>query len=146
MTRTCLNPSGNPRMPGNLEIDNRTRLDKWLWAARFFKTRALASQAVNGGKVHLDGQRVKSSRQVRIDDCYEILRGQDRLEVIVRELGERRGSAVQAQLLYLETPSSIDRRARESEQRKLAAMQKPVSEHRPNKQERRKIRQFSGKL
>ena len=104
MTRTCLNPSGNPRMPGNLEIDNRTRLDKWLWAARFFKTRALASQAVNGGKVHLDGQRVKSSRQVRIDDCYEILRGQDRLEVIVRELGEPlRGGEVEA-AVPLEAP------------------------------------------
>lgn len=132
-------------MATKLKIENRTRLDKWLWAARFFKTRAIAAQAVTGGKVHLMGQKVKSSRQVKIDDCYEIHRGQDRFEVMVRSLSERRGSAVQAQLLYTETEASIDRRAHESEQRKLAAMQKPVSERRPNKQERRKIRQFSGK-
>ncbi len=132
-------------MPAKLESGNRTRLDKWLWAARFFKTRAIAAQAVTGGKVHLMGQRVKASRQVKIDDCYEIRRGQDRLEVIVQALGERRGSAVEAQLLYTETETSIDRRAHESEQRKLAAMQKPVSARRPDKQERRKIRQFSGK-
>jgi ribosome-associated heat shock protein Hsp15 len=132
-------------VPDKAEIENRTRLDKWLWAARFFKTRAIAVQAVTGGKVHLMGQRVKASRQVKIDDCYEISRGQERFEVIVQALSERRGSATQAQLLYKETEASIDRRAHESEQRKLAAMQKPVSERRPNKQERRKIRQFSGK-
>jgi ribosome-associated heat shock protein Hsp15 len=127
------------------DIENRTRLDKWLWAARFFKTRAIAAQAVSGGKVHLMGQRVKSSRQVKIDDCYEIHRGQDRLEVVVQALSERRGNAVQARLLYAETEASIVRRAHESEQRKLAAMQRPVSDRKPNKQERRKIRQFSGK-
>jgi ribosome-associated heat shock protein Hsp15 len=132
-------------VPDKAEIENRTRLDKWLWAARFFKTRAIAVQAVTGGKVHLMGQRVKASRQVKIDDCYEISRGQERFEVIVQALSERRGSATQAQLLYKETEASIDRRAHESEQRKLAAMQKPVSERRPDKQERRKIRQFSGK-
>jgi ribosome-associated heat shock protein Hsp15 len=127
------------------DIENRTRLDKWLWAARFFKTRAIAAQAVSGGKVHLMGQRVKSSRQVKVDDCYEIHRGQDRLEVVVQALSERRGNAVQARLLYAETEASIVRRAHESEQRKLAAMQRPVSDRKPNKQERRKIRQFSGK-
>ena len=132
-------------MPDKAQIENRTRLDKWLWAARFFKTRAIAAQAVTGGKVHLMGQRVKASRQVKIDDCYEIRRGQERLEVIVQALSQRRGSAAQAQLLYTETDISIDRRAYETEQRKLAAMQKPVSERRPDKQERRKIRQFSGK-
>jgi len=132
-------------MPVKPDIENRTRLDKWLWAARFFKTRAIAAQAVSGGKVHLKGQRVKSSRQVKIDDCYEIHRGQDRLEVIVRALSERRGNAVQAHLLYEETEISIARRAHESEQRKLAALQRPVSDRKPNKQERRKIRQFSGK-
>ncbi|MFA9420294.1 MAG: RNA-binding S4 domain-containing protein, partial [Gammaproteobacteria bacterium] len=85
-------------MPDKAQIENRTRLDKWLWAARFFKTRAIAAQAVTGGKVHLMGQRVKASRQVKIDDCYEIRRGQERLEVIVQALSQRRGSAVQAQL------------------------------------------------
>jgi len=127
------------------DIDRRTRLDKWLWAARIFRTRAIASSAVTGGKVHLNGQRVRSSRAVKVDDCYLISRGQDRLEIVVLELSEQRRSAKIAQSLYAETEASINRRARESEQRKLAAMQKPVSDHRPNKQERRKIRQFSGK-
>ena len=127
------------------DSDRRTRLDKWLWAARFFRTRAIASSAVTGGKVHLNGQRVRSSRAVKVDDCYLISRGQDRLEIVVLELSEQRRSANIAQSLYAETEASINRRARESEKRKLAAMQKPVSDHRPNKQERRKIRQFSGK-
>ncbi len=127
------------------DSERRTRLDKWLWAARFFRTRAIASSAVTGGNVHLNGQRVRSSRAVKVDDCYLISRGQDRLEIVVLELSEQRRSAKIAQSLYAETEASINRRARESEQRKLAAMQKPVSDHRPNKQERRKIRQFSGK-
>jgi ribosome-associated heat shock protein Hsp15 len=127
------------------DSEGRTRLDKWLWAARFFRTRAVASSAVTGGKVHLNGQRVRSSRAVKIDDCYVISRGQDRLEVVVLALSEQRGSAKIAQSLYAETEASVNRRAREAEQRKLAAMQKPVSDRRPNKQERRKIRQFSGK-
>lgn len=127
------------------ELENRTRLDKWLWAARFFKTRAIASQAVNGGKVHLSGQRVKSSRQVKLDDCYEILRGQERYEIVVQALSERRGSANDAQSLYTETEFSIDRRKREQEQRKLAALARPASDRKPGKQERRKIRQFNGK-
>ena len=125
--------------------EGRDRLDKWLWAARFFRTRAVASSAVTGGKVHLNGQRVRSSRAVKIDDCYVISRGQDRLEVVVLALSKQRGSAKIAQSLYAETEASVNRRAREAEQRKLAAMQKPVSDRRPNKQERRKIRQFSGK-
>ncbi len=129
-----------------IDNESRIRLDKWLWAARFFKTRAIASNAVTGGKVHLNGQRVRSSRAVKIDDCYAISRGQDRLEILVLELSGQRGSAKIAQSLYAETEASIDRRARESEQRKLAALQKPISDHRPNKQERRKIRQFSRKL
>ena len=91
------------------------------------------------------GARVKASRQVKVNDCYQIRRGQEHLEIIVQALSERRGPAVQAQLLYTETETSIDRRAHESEHRKLAAMQKPVSERRPDKRERRKIHQFSGK-
>ena len=128
------------------EFDVNVRLDKWLWAARFFKTRALASNAISGGKVHLDGQRVKASRLVRIDDCYEISRGQDRLEIIVLKLAQRRASAPIAQTLYSETRSSIERREHEAEQRKLAALQSPVSNTRPNKQQRRKIHQFTRKI
>ncbi|NNE64769.1 MAG: RNA-binding S4 domain-containing protein, partial [Gammaproteobacteria bacterium] len=68
------------------DSDEKIRLDKWLWAARFFKTRALATSAVNGGKVHLSGQRVKASRPVKLQDCYQIHRGSERLEVIVTGL------------------------------------------------------------
>ena len=125
--------------------ETKVRLDKWLWAARFFKTRAIASEAVTGGRVHLAGQRVKPSRPVKVDDCFEISRGQDRLEIIVLKLSERRGSATIAQTLYQESGTSIQRREHEVEQRKLAAMQRPLSERRPNKQERRRIRQFIGK-
>ncbi|MDH5353598.1 MAG: S4 domain-containing protein [Gammaproteobacteria bacterium] len=122
--------------------EEKIRLDKWLWAARFFKTRALASQAVNGGKVHLNGQRIKPSRAVKIDDCYQISRGYERIEVVVTGLSGKRGSATVAQSLYKETEESLSQRQREADKRKLAAMQRPSSDHKPNKQERRKIRQF----
>lgn len=121
------------------------RLDKWLWAARFFKTRALASAAVSGGKVHLGGGRVKPSRAVKIDDVFEIRRGFERFEIVVTGLGERRGSANDAQLLYRETEASVARRRDEAEQRKLAQMQRPRSESRPDKKQRRQIRQFNQK-
>ena len=127
------------------ENDEKTRLDKWLWAARFFKTRALATTAVNGGKVHLNGQRVKPSRAVKLRDCYQIHRGNEQIEVIVTGLSVRRGSASIAQTLYDETDASQSRRRTEAEKRKLAAMQRPRSDRKPNKQERRKIRQFTEK-
>lgn len=119
-----------------------TRLDKWLWAARFFKTRALAAAAVTGGKVHLQGQRVKPARGVKTGDCYQIRRGFEQFEVIVTALGERRGSAADAQLLYCETDGSLERRYAEAEKRKLAMLQRPQTQGRPDKKQRRKIRQF----
>ncbi len=125
--------------------DDKVRIDKWLWAARFFKTRALASTAVNGGKVHLDGQRIKASRAVKLNDVYEIHRGFERIQVVVNQLSSRRGPASIAQTLYTETEKSIATREREAEQRKLSRLQHPVMDHRPNKQERRKMRSFTGK-
>ncbi len=127
------------------EDQKRVRLDKWLWAARFFKTRALASTAVNGGKVHLDGNRVKPSRTVKIADAYDIHRGYEKISVIVDLLADRRGSATIAATLYHETQPSIERREREAEQRKLASLQTPIMDHRPNKKERRKLRSLTGK-
>lgn len=124
---------------------DRVRLDKWLWAARFFKTRALATEAVNGGKVHLQGHRIKPSRAVKLDDCFEIQRGYERFEVVVTGLSERRGSASQAQNLYRETEASQARRADEAEKRKLAALARPRSEGRPDKKQRRQIHRFTGK-
>lgn len=123
----------------------RVRLDKWLWAARFFKTRALASEAVTGGKVHLGGHRIKPSRTVKLDDCFEIQRGYERFEVIVTAISDRRVSAVQAQTLYRETETSVVRRAEEAEKRKLAALARPRSEGRPDKKQRRQIHRFTGK-
>jgi ribosome-associated heat shock protein Hsp15 len=118
------------------------RLDKWLWAARFFKTRALASAAVGGGKVHLDGSRVKPSRAVKVDDVFEIRRGYESFEVVVTGLSARRGSASDAQLLYRETDASVARRRDEAEKRRLAQMQRPRAESRPDKKQRRQIRRF----
>jgi len=125
--------------------DERIRIDKWLWAARFFKTRALASDAVNGGKVHLDGQRIKASRAVKLNDIYEIQRGFDKLTVVVEALSDRRGPAAVAQTLYRETAESVARRNKEAEQRQMARMQRPVLDHRPKKRERRKLFDLTGK-
>jgi ribosome-associated heat shock protein Hsp15 len=118
------------------------RLDKWLWAARFFKTRALAAGAVSAGKVHSAGQSVKPSRGVKIGDCFEIRRGYECFGIVVTQLSERRGSATAAQLLYRETASSVDKRKGEAEQRRLAMMARPRSEGRPDKKQRRQIRRF----
>ena len=124
-----------------MSVEN-TRLDKWLWAARFFKTRALATAAVNGGKVHARGQSLKPSRAVRIDDCFEVRRGYEIFEIVVTGINERRGSASAAQLMYRETESSVVRRQAEAEKRKLAMMQRPQTAGRPDKKQRRQIRQF----
>ena len=124
------------------QASERTRLDKWLWAARFFRTRVLATEAVNGGRVHLDGQRVKPAREVKIGDCYEIRRGSERIDVVVTGLSARRGPASDAQQLYRETDASLARRETEREQRRLAALSRPRSEGRPNKRQRRQIHRF----
>ena len=125
--------------------DEKVRIDKWLWAARFYKTRALANDAVNGGKIHFKGQRIKASRSVNVGDTYEIHRSYVRQQIIVEQLASRRGSATVAQTLYRETEESLQRQEKESEQRELARLQRPVSEHKPNKKERRQLRSFSGK-
>ena len=117
------------------------RLDKWLWAARFFKTRAKAKDAIDGGKVHLNGQRSKPSKEVAVDDSLTITQGYDEKVVIVRSLSERRGSAVIAQTLYEETQESQQKRALVAEQRKAAGSH-IMSEGRPSKKNRRLIHQF----
>lgn len=93
----------------------------------------------------MNGQRVKPSRPVKLQDCYQIHRGKERFEVVVTGLSSRRGSACIAQTLYDETEASRLQRQSEAEKRKLAALQRPVSDVKPNKKERRKIRQFTGK-
>lgn len=115
------------------------RIDKWLWAARFFKTRSLATDAVSGGKVKLNGAPVKPAREVKVGDRLAIFNGDTRWEVSVLGLSEKRGPAPAARLLYAETPESIA--AREAEQLRRKFTQEPAAEihGRPTKRDRRRI-------
>jgi ribosome-associated heat shock protein Hsp15 len=116
----------------------KIRIDKWLWAARFFKTRTLAKTAIESGKVQLAGQRVKVSREVAPGDMLRIKQGWDEREVIVKGTSEQRRSAPIAQTLYEETSDSVARRERAAEARKAAgAMARPTQ--RPGKHERKAL-------
>lgn len=120
------------------------RLDKWLWAARFFKTRGRAKEAIDGGKIHLNGQRSKPSKEVAIGDTLSITQGYDTRIVKVLGLSEHRGGAPAAQGLYEETQESQEKRALIAEQRRAAGSH--VSpEGRPSKRDRRLIHQFRDK-
>ena len=113
------------------------RIDKWLWAARFFKTRSLATDAVDGGKVRLNGERVKPARGVRIGDLLDIDNGATEWEVAVKALSDTRGSAAIAQALYAETEASLAKRQREAEQRKYFNEPANTIKGRPTKRDRR---------
>jgi ribosome-associated heat shock protein Hsp15 len=115
------------------------RADVWLWAARMYRTRALAKQAINGGKVELNGSMCKPAKAVHIGDVVRLMRGNERVEVVVQGLSDRRGQAVAAQALYAETPESVAYRANEAAMRKLHA-HAPRPEGRPDKQDRRLLR------
>ena len=117
----------------------RVRVDKWLWAARFFKTRSLASEAVDGGRVHVNGDRVKAARPLKTGDRLEIRSGAEAYEVLVLALSEQRGPASAARALYEETEASVARRLALSEQRRMLAAGTPRSEGRPDKRSRRAI-------
>lgn len=123
----------------------KLRLDKWLWAARFFKTRNLAKQAIEGGKVHCNGVRGKPSREIEVAYILEIRQGWDEKTVVVKALSERRQGAPQAALLYEETPESIEKRNLLSAQRKAQNSLNPAPSGRPSKQDRRRIHQFKQK-
>jgi len=114
------------------------RIDKWLWVARFYKSRVLAVAAVNGGRVHLNGQRVKSSREVRPGDRLDLTLGLTRMIIVVRALAERRGPAAEAALLYEETPESRAERELRAEQRRLSAPRQSPGGPRPTKRDRRR--------
>ncbi len=115
------------------------RLDKWLWAARLLKTRALAAAAVKGGRVHVNGHAVKPSRDVRPGDRLELSTGRDRLELVVRGTAERRGPAIEARRLYEETTESRAARERAAELRRLAPPAVPERGGRPTKRDRRRL-------
>ena len=116
---------------------DRIRVDKWLWAARFFKTRSIAKTAIEGGKVHLDGQRVKVSREISVGETLVIKQGWDEKEIVVRSLSAQRGPAPVARELYEETAASIEKREREAQARKAAggAVARPT--HKPGKHQRK---------
>ena len=113
------------------------RLDKWLWVARFFKTRGRAAAAVSGGKVQVAGERVKPSRNVGPGTAIEIRRGPVQWQIVVRGTAKQRQPAPEAALLYEETPQSIEQRRREAEQRKLQAGARRERLGKPSKRERR---------
>ena len=125
-------------MTENEQSTNKVRIDKWLWAARFFKTRSLAKAAIEGGKVHLAGQKVKVSREVVPGDILRIRQGWDEREVTVIATSEQRRAAPIAQTLYEETEASTDRRARAVEARKAAGTLARPSQ-RPGKHERKAL-------
>ena len=124
----------------------KQRLDKWLWAARFYKTRALATEAVSGGKVHLNGERVKPGRNIQQGDHLSITKGLMEFNIVIQALSKQRRPAKEAQLLYQETEESI--RLREERARTLKATSAHLShsDKRPSKKDRRQIVRFKRKV
>lgn len=120
-------------------MSESVRIDKWLWAARFFKTRSMATDAVDGGKIRLNGERIKPARGVKIGDKLDIDNGSTEWEVVVDGLAEQRGSAAIAQTLYTETGESVLRREKKAEQRKFFREPAEAIKGRPTKRDRRLI-------
>jgi ribosome-associated heat shock protein Hsp15 len=125
------------------EETGRQRIDKWLWAARFFKTRSLAAVAVDGGRVKWNGQNVKPARELKPGDELDIVAGEARWTIIVRGLNGQRRPAPEARLLYEETAESMVRRQRLEEIRRLAPMPGAGLKGRPTKKAGRQIRGFN---
>jgi ribosome-associated heat shock protein Hsp15 len=124
--------------------DERLRIDKWLWAARFFKTRSLAAQAIDLGRVRIDGARIKPARELHIGDRLEIHVGDVPTEIVVRALSAQRGPAPTARLLYEETPDSTARRTQRQAARASAPEPARDLKGRPTKREGRELRRLRG--
>lgn len=123
-----------------------TRLDKWLWAARFYRTRAIAKQMIDGGKVFYNGQRAKSGKAVAVGDSIKTRQGFDEKEVIVIALADTRRDATFAQTLYEETTKSIETREKNALARKQGILLSPASDTKPDKKQRRKLREFKERM
>jgi ribosome-associated heat shock protein Hsp15 len=124
-------------------MTEKVRIDKWLWAARFFKTRGLAREAIKGGKVELNGTRVKPGRTLAEGDQLTVRRGDDVYEITVTDLGDRRLSASLAQEKYEEDPAAMARREAAAKQRKLDYQARADRQRRPDKRQRRQIVRFT---
>lgn len=120
----------------------KMRLDKWLWAARFFKTRSLAKQAIDGGKIHIGKSKAKASKEITTGITLLIRQGYDEKEIIVMALSDKRRGASEAMLLYTETQASINERLRHAAERKAIRGAMPTFDNRPTKKERRQIHRF----
>ena len=126
----------------NTNEPHKVRLDKWLWAARFFKTRAMATEAVKGGKVHINEARIKPSHIVKLGELVRIRKEHQEQTIIVDALSEKRGSATIAQTLYHESSDSIEKREAMSKNKRELYLANPTPDKRPNKQQRRNIIKF----
>ncbi len=131
-------------MPADRTPLERMRLDKWLWAARFFKTRSLATQAIDNGRVKLNGERVKPARDVKPGDRLELRIGEADWVLTVRALALQRGPAPVAQALYEEDAASRARREQQASDRRLTADLAAAGKGRPTKRDRRQIHRFTG--
>ncbi|WP_060507553.1 RNA-binding S4 domain-containing protein [Pseudomonas sp. NBRC 111124] len=130
-------------MAQKAEDDDKVRLDKWLWAARFYKTRALAKAAIESGKVHCRGERCKPGKEPRVGDEFVLRTGFDERTVVVKGLSTVRRGAPEAQALYAETEESVRRREQAAEMRKAGSMG-VTTDGRPTKKQRRQIHQLHG--
>lgn len=122
--------------------DDKIRIDKWLWAARFYKTRNLSKQAIDGGKIHCDGQRIKPSKEVTIGLTLTIRQDLDEKVVVVKALSAQRRGAPEAALLYEETEESKSQREKRAAERKAGLGSYIISNQRPSKKDRRHIHRF----
>lgn len=126
-------------MTDNNSSSKDVRLDKWLWAARFYKTRSLARQMIDGGKVDYNGVKAKPSRTVEVGAIVKVLQGNVRKEVEILKISDVRGPATVAATLYKETENSVKNREKQLEQIKMNALLAPHPEEKPNKKERRAL-------
>ncbi|NBX00203.1 MAG: RNA-binding protein [Methylophilaceae bacterium] len=124
--------------------DGKCRLDKWLWAARFYKTRSLATDAIDGGKIHVDGDRVKPAKEVRVGQVIHIRRKDLDMEVVVKALSVKRGGAPEAALLYEETQESAAKRDNAAVTREADHAKRERGAGRPTKRQLRDIKKFTG--
>ncbi|MDU7389049.1 ribosome-associated heat shock protein Hsp15 [Atlantibacter hermannii] len=121
---------------------SEVRLDKWLWAARFYKTRAIAREMIEGGKVHYNGQRTRPSKNMELEAEIVLRQGNDQRTVIVKGITDQRRPASEAVLLYEETAQSVENREKLALARKMNALTMPHPERRPDKKERRDLMKF----